>query len=164
MMDQDVRNFLERIAAEEPVPFLDAEPLTRRAQRRAGRTVIVGALGVAAAIAVLFAGASQLREASPSVPATDPTPTPTPSGPILRSAGEILWYPFNEGDLLAVDPATGDARVLVEELGYLDDARWSADGASPGRGAPLGTGRPPGLSSQCNRTRCSTSSTRRAVS
>ncbi len=82
MTDQDVRNFLERMAAEEPVQFLDAEPLTRRARRRAARTVAVGAVGVAAAIAVLFAGAVQLREASPTLPAIDPTP----SGPIPTPA------------------------------------------------------------------------------
>ena len=69
MTDQDVREFLERMAAEEPTPFLDVEPLTRRARRRAARTVVVGAVGIAAAIAVLFAGASQLREPSPRVPA-----------------------------------------------------------------------------------------------
>jgi hypothetical protein len=31
MTDQDVRDFLERMATEESVQFLDAEPLTRRA-------------------------------------------------------------------------------------------------------------------------------------
>ncbi len=94
MTDQDVRDFLERMAAEEPVQFLGAEPLTRRARRRAARTVAVGAVGVAAAIAVLFAGAVQLREASPTLPAIDPTP----SGPIPTPAltepvrGEPVLY------------------------------------------------------------------------
>jgi len=72
MIDQDVRDLLERMAAEEPVPFLEAEPLTRRARRRATRTMVVGALGVAAAIAVLVAGISALRTGSiPAVPPTD---------------------------------------------------------------------------------------------
>lgn len=79
MTDQDVRDFLERMAAEEPAQFLDAEPLTRRARRRAARSVVVGALGVAAAIAVLFAGVVELREASPNIPVTDPTASPRPS-------------------------------------------------------------------------------------
>jgi hypothetical protein len=95
MMDQDVREFLERMAAEEPVPFLDAEPLTQRAHRRAARTVIVGALGVAAAIAVLFAGASQLREESPRIPADPPEDVlldPTPS----RFLGEWASTDYNE--------------------------------------------------------------------
>ena len=79
MTDQDIRDLLERMTAEEPVPFFDAESLTRRARRRAARTVVVAAVGVAAVVALLFTGASQLREASPSVPATDPTATPRPS-------------------------------------------------------------------------------------
>ena len=126
MTDQDVREFLERMAAEEPTPFLDAEPLTHRARRRAARTVVVGAVGVAAAIAVLFAGASQLSKASPNVPAIDPTPTPT--GPMLRSDGEVLWYPVEDGDLLAVNPVTGEERVLVEDIPHFREAMWSADG------------------------------------
>lgn len=126
MTDQDIRDFLERMAAEEPMTFLDAEPLTRRGRRRAARTVVVGAVGVAAAIAVLFAGASQLREVSPDFPAIDPTPTP--SGSILRSAGEILWYPEDDVGLLAVNPVTGEERVLVEEVPHLSEAKWSADG------------------------------------
>lgn len=79
MTDQDVRDFLERMATEEPAPFLDAEPLTRRARRRAARTVVVGAVGLAAAVAVLFAGVSQLPEASPNVPVGDPPAAPRPS-------------------------------------------------------------------------------------
>jgi Tol biopolymer transport system component len=129
MTDQDVRDFLERMAAEEPIPFLDAEPLTRRARRRAARTVVVGALGVAAAIAVLFAGVSQLREASPNVPAIDPTPTP--SGPILRGDVEVMRFTGTPeeapGDLVAVNPETGEERVLVEELHDVYRAAWSAD-------------------------------------
>lgn len=59
MTDQDVRDFLERMAAEEPAQFLDAEPLASRARRRATRTAVVGALGVAAAIALVFAGVAR---------------------------------------------------------------------------------------------------------
>jgi len=77
MADQDVRDFLQRMVAEEPVPFLDPEALALRARRRAARTVIVGAIGVAAAIAVLFTGVASIR--STPVPADDPRPTPTPS-------------------------------------------------------------------------------------
>ena len=32
MTDQDIRDFLERMAVEEQAPFLDAEPVTRRAR------------------------------------------------------------------------------------------------------------------------------------
>lgn len=123
MTDQDVREFLERMAAEEPTWFPDAEPLARRARRRAARTVIVGAVGVAAAIAVLFAGVAELRTAP--IPADQPTPTPTAE--VLPSS-EILWYPDNPGDLLAVNPSTGEERVIAEGLPYLNEAMWSADG------------------------------------
>ncbi len=128
MTDQDVRDFLERMAAEEPVQFLDAEPLTRRARRRAARTVVVGALGVAAAFAVVFAGASQLREASPNVPVTQPTPT----APIVRGDVEVLRFTGTSdeapGDLVAVNPETGEERVLVSDLDDVHRAKWSADG------------------------------------
>jgi hypothetical protein len=78
MIDQDVRDFLERMATEEPAQFLDAAPLVRRARGRAARSVVVGALGIAAAIALVF-GAVQLREASTNIPVTDPTAAPRPS-------------------------------------------------------------------------------------
>ena len=79
MTDQNLRDFLERMATEEPVQFLDAVPLVRRARRRAARSVAVGAIGVAAAIALVFAGMSQLPEASPRIPVTVPTAAPRPS-------------------------------------------------------------------------------------
>lgn len=123
MIDQDVRDLLERMAAEEPVPFLDAEPLTRRARRRAARTVVAGTLGVAVAAAALFAGVAAIR----SAPIPAEPPTPTPPEPILRTDGEILWFDDASRDLLAVTPATGDARVLVEAVAF-DQGMWSADG------------------------------------
>ena len=129
MTDQDVRDFLERMAAEEPVPFLDAAPLTRRARRRAARTVVVGAVGVAAAIAVLFAGVAAIR--STSVPANDPTPTPAPSddlGIFAPVAGRIV-YGDRDG-IWGVDPtgpADPETRVqLTPEAGI--PLGWSSDG------------------------------------
>ena len=102
MIDQDVRDFLERMAAEEPVPFLNPEPLARRARRRAARTVVVGAIGVAAALALVFAGASQLREASPRVPANSPAEPPVDLGIFEPVAGRIVYY--TDSSLWAVDP------------------------------------------------------------
>jgi Tol biopolymer transport system component len=127
MTDHDVRDFLERMATEEPVPFLDPEPLARRARRRAARTAVVGAVGIAAAIAVLFAGVAGIR--TTRIPAIQPTPTP--SGPILRSAGEVLLFTPTQGgrgELVAVTPGTGEERVLVETLSRPDTAQWSSDG------------------------------------
>ena len=91
MTDQDVRDFLERMAAEEPVPFLDAEPLTRRARRRAARTVVVGAVGVAAAIAVLFAGVAEIRTAPAPVPADPAEPPSVDLGIFAPVAGRIVY-------------------------------------------------------------------------
>ena len=142
MTDQDVRDFLERMATEEPVPFIEAAPLARRARRRATRTVIVGAVGVAAAIAVLFTGVAAIRS-TPVVPADDPTPTPAPD-PELRRDGEFMVFePLGTGpgwDLAAQDPATGEIRKIVETDGIVDcadgepcrnfikAAEWSSDG------------------------------------
>ena len=79
MTDQDVRDLLERMAAEEPVPFFDAASLTRRARYRAVRTVLVGAVGVVAAIAVLIAGVAEIR--TDPLPADQPTPAPVTEPP-----------------------------------------------------------------------------------
>ena len=103
MTGQDVRDFLEHMAVEEPTPFLDAGPLTRRARRRAARTAVVGVLGVAAAIAVLFAGASQLPEESQRVPANPPEESPVDLGIFAPIAGRIVYY--SDGGLWTVDPS-----------------------------------------------------------
>jgi Tol biopolymer transport system component len=57
-------------------------------------------------------------------------PSPAPSESVLRRAGEVLLFTGTEapGDLVAVDPATGEERVLVEDLDDVYRARWSADG------------------------------------
>ena len=141
MIDQDVRAFLERMAAEEPVPFLEVEPLVRRAHRRAARTVVVGAIGVAVAVAVLFAGLAAIR--------TAPIPTDDPAedlGIFVPVAGRIVY--MNEGydrgydrGPWAVDPSASPdtiegrrvaedtlaslVRLGVEGIHPLD---WSGDG------------------------------------
>jgi len=126
MIDQDVHDFLERMAAEEPVPFFDGQGLTRRARRRAARTVIIGALGVAAAFVVLFAGVSAIRSAPP-VPADEPTPRPPG---IFASVGGWITYGNKDG-IWAVDPAQpgdpGNQIQLSSERG--DPIAWSPDGS-----------------------------------
>lgn len=65
------------------------------------------------------------------VPADQPTtPSPPPSDGIPRGTGEVLLITGTEapGDLVAVDPATGEEHVLVEDLDTVYSARWSADG------------------------------------
>jgi Tol biopolymer transport system component len=129
MTDRDVRDFLHLMAAEEPVTFLDAAPLLRRARRRAARTVVVGAVGVAAAIALVFAGVAELRTAP--IPANDPTPNPAPSvdlGIFAPVAGRIV-YGDRDG-IWGVDPAaSADPATrlqLTSEAGV--PLGWSSDG------------------------------------
>ena len=102
MTDQDVRDFLQRMVAEEPVPFRDPEPLAQRARRRAARTVIVGAIGAAAAIAVLVAGVAEIRTAPAPIPGDTTEEPPRNLGIFEPVAGRIVYYTnFN---LWAVDP------------------------------------------------------------
>ena len=132
MTDQDVRDFLVRMAAEEPIPFLDAEPLTRRARRRAARTIVVVAVGVAAAVALLFAGVAQIRTAPAPIPADTPEPTPTNPRPPGIFAGVGGWITYSDPDgIWAVDPARpndpSSQIQLSQERGT--PAAWSPDGS-----------------------------------
>jgi hypothetical protein len=137
MTDQDVRDLLERMAVEEPLPFFDAEPLTRRARSRAARTVAVGAVGVAAAIAMLFAGVAEIRTA-PITPANPPEEPPVDVGIFEPVAGRIVFY--TDSSLWAVDPTAPSPASTVVRLdaeGTVDADRftsltlplgWSSDG------------------------------------
>jgi Tol biopolymer transport system component len=95
-----------------------------------------------AGLAIADADGSNVREFGfaasgpwhPGVSATD-DPAPTPDvgeDGVLRSDGEVLGFtgePGGEpGDLVAVDPGSGEERVLVEDLETVYSARWSADG------------------------------------
>ena len=129
MTDQDVRDLLERMAAEEPIPFFEGKPLARRGRRRAARTAVVGALAVAAAIALVLGGVDAIR--SRPVPADHPTPTPAPSadlGIFAPVAGRIVYG--NKYGIWAVDPTapkdpTATLR-LTSEAG--EPLGWSSDG------------------------------------
>jgi dipeptidyl aminopeptidase/acylaminoacyl peptidase len=83
----------------------------------------------AIAIGVGWLGVNAIRSA-PS-----PADRPTPSPGILRTNGEVLtftgdpsWSHRAPGDLVAVNPDTGQERVLVEDLEVVYSAEWSADG------------------------------------
>jgi hypothetical protein len=130
MNDQDVRDFLERMSAEEPVPSLAAEPLTRRARHRAARTVVVGAVGVAAAIAVLVAGVAQIRRAPAPIPVEQPRVDLGIFGP---AAGRIVFC--DDSDLHAADPSVPTPVSTVEIVGdhlcaptFTVPVGWSSDG------------------------------------
>jgi Tol biopolymer transport system component len=138
MTDQHVRDFLERMSVEEPLPFLDPEPLARRARRRAGRTVVVGALGMAAAIAVAFAGASQLRGWTQRVPVNPPEERQVDLGIFAPITGRIVYHTFHaDSGLWGIDPnapSPGSTQVRIDVGGPDDVDRltmplgWSSDG------------------------------------
>jgi WD40 repeat protein len=129
MNDTDVRDLLVRVADEVPATPLDPEPLLRRGYGRMARTAVAVALAAAAIAVATVAGFDAIRSAP--IPADRPTPSPG----ILRTNGEVLTFTGNSrgihrvpGDLVAVDPETGEERVLVEDLRVVHSARWSADG------------------------------------
>ena len=108
---------------------MDPEPLLRRGYGRMARTAVAIALAAAAIAVATVAGFDAIRSAP--IPADRPTPSPG----ILRTNGEVLtftgdprWSHRTPGDLVAVNPETGQERVLVEDIHVLYSARWSADG------------------------------------
>jgi Tol biopolymer transport system component len=129
MNDTDVRDLLARVADEVPATPLDPEPLLRRGYGRMARTAVAVALAAVAIAVATVAGFDAIR----SVPI--PADLPTPSPGILRSNGEVLTFTGDPsfshrapGDLVAVNPETGEERVLVEDLEVVYSAEWSADG------------------------------------
>lgn len=101
----------------------------RRDRNHRNQRIRAGVLGLAIAIGVGWLGVNAIRS-TPS-----PADRPTPSPGILRTNGEVLTFTgdprFNHrvpGDLVAVNPETGEERVLVEDLDIVHSARWSADG------------------------------------
>ena len=125
--DREVREMLHRRADAAPATPVDPTVPVRRARRR---LVVNGALATVAAAVIAvtgFAGVDAIRSAPG--PADRPTPNPAvprPNDEVLRYTGGRS-YP-SEGDLVAVDPQTGDERVLVENLSNVMSAGWSADG------------------------------------
>ena len=123
MNDQDVRDFLELMSAEEPVPFMDAGLLTRRARRRAAMTVVVGAVGVVIAIAALIAGAGVIRSAPTEIPGNPPE---QPS---------VVW---RTGGELPTDVVGGTTTATFEAFGsswsITDDLQITLQGPLPGNG------------------------------
>lgn len=126
----DERDFLERaLQSFEPRPGLTERVYRRREQKRRNQRIRAGVLGLAIAIGVGWLGVNAIRS-TPS-----PADRPTPSPGILRTNGEVLTFTGNSrlshrvpGDLVAVNPETGEERVLVEDLRVVHSARWSADG------------------------------------
>jgi Tol biopolymer transport system component len=124
----DERDLLERaLLGFEPQPGLTERVYRRREEKRRNQRIRAGVLGLAIAIGVGWLGVNAIRS-TPSIPADRPTPSPG----ILRSDGEVLTFTGvpskTAGDLVAVNPETGEERILVEDLDVVYSAEWSADG------------------------------------
>jgi Tol biopolymer transport system component len=125
--DHDVREMLHRRADTVPTMAVDTPKAVRRACRR---LLVNGAMATVAAVAIVlttFAGVDAIRSAP------GPADRPTPDTAVLRPNGEVLRYTGgrsypSSGDLVAVNPETGEERVLVENLSNVTSAEWSADG------------------------------------
>lgn len=124
----DVMSRARRIGPKPPEP--DPTPPLRRA----------GALVFAALVAILAVFLITRALDEPGQPANPPTPTPSDTA--FRTEGEVITFsgddPWGPGDLVAVNPDTGEERTLVaaEALGAsqrnptpVGDAAWSADGS-----------------------------------
>jgi dipeptidyl aminopeptidase/acylaminoacyl peptidase len=125
MNETQIRERLLNLAADAPEGFSAPPRLLRRARRRIVLTV---ASSVAVALAVVAGGIASVRWLGDF----DRKPAVRP-GAILRANGEVLSFtgdPSGQvpGDLVAVNPETGEERVLVEDLEGVYSARWSADG------------------------------------
>jgi hypothetical protein len=85
MNDTDIRDLLARVADEVPATPVDPEPPLRRGYRRMARTAVAGAVGIAAAVALVVGGVGLIRS---SAPTTTPTDEGQPTGPPETVTGE----------------------------------------------------------------------------
>jgi Tol biopolymer transport system component len=119
---------LLRDRAEDIPSFREMPPrLKTRARRRVALTFGAAFVAVTVLVVGAFAGVRSLIRSERPRPADRP-----PAPGVLRANGEVLSFtgvPLEApGDLVAVNPETGEERVLVEHLYNVYSARWSADG------------------------------------
>ena len=95
----------------------------RRNRKRRNQRIAAGALALVLTLAGVLAAVSAVR--SGSVP-TDRPSNPEPSLPVFRLDGEVLQHVCCDGALQAVDPATGQSRLLLDD--EVGQAAWSPDG------------------------------------
>jgi Tol biopolymer transport system component len=127
MIDEhDVREVLQRRADAVPAAPIDAPTAVRRARRRLVLNGAVATVAAAAIAVATFTGIDAIRSAP--IPADPPPPSPG----VQRQNGEVLHFtgvPLESpGDLVAVNPETGEERVIVEDLDTVYSASWSAGG------------------------------------
>jgi WD40 repeat protein len=129
--ERELREMLERRAETIAASPTDAPKAIRRARRRLALNVALGTLVGLAVLAGAFAGFRTIQAA----PTPADHPTPTPSGTVLRRDGEVITT--EDGSLVAVDPDTGESRIIVERSRFLGSAveqpvighaAWSPDG------------------------------------
>ena len=123
----------DRSLLEREMQRLELRPFTlegfhrRRQRRERNRRIGTAVVALAAAAAVFGGLARALTSGRGTIPADRPTPIPG----VLRTNGEVLSFTGSTeapGDLVAVNPETGEDRILVEDLEVVYSARWSADG------------------------------------
>jgi Tol biopolymer transport system component len=114
----------------------DARRTAVQTRRRQALNAAGAGIATVAIAVVALTGVDAIRTAP--VPADRHAPAPA----FMRENGESLHFtgvternpatgkfePVAAGDLVAVDPRTGEERVLVEDLDIVHSARWSADG------------------------------------
>lgn len=109
---------LERFAPlfEAPEPSFE-DFLRRRDRKRRNQRITAGALGLAVGLAAILIGSSLIRS-NQSVP-VQPAPTPVQPAPtselrpVLRE-GEVIVEGNGQGQVDALDPATGNQRTLAK--------------------------------------------------
>jgi Tol biopolymer transport system component len=127
MNETEFRHRLFDLADDAPSGSSPPPALLRRARRRVVLTI---ASSVAIAVLVVGMGIAGVR-AIQAAPTPADRPTPTPSGNFLRRDGEVITT--EAGRLVAVDPDTGESRIIVDvEQTYagrmIGNAAWSSDG------------------------------------
>jgi WD40-like Beta Propeller Repeat len=126
----ETRDLLERVGDRFEFPADAFERLEhRRERKRKNRRIAAGVVGIAVFAALVFGLArATLSDSGPS-PADRPTPTPS-----IESTGSVLGrneiVAFDQGQIEAVDQATGDRRTLVtcgDPCIFFSQAAVSAD-------------------------------------
>lgn len=97
-------------------------------KRRRAITMVASSIAVVAVLALGVSLAPNLlsREADSAVVGQGSS-----AGEVMRTRGEVLTVTDHGegiGDLVAVDPVSGDRRLLVQNVDDISRARWSADG------------------------------------
>ena len=125
-----VSELLERESTTVDLEPGDFERLVRRRDRKR-RNKRIGAVTLAIILALVSFAALTRAFGPAERPADEPAPTPTPTESILRRNGEVIT--IEAGRLVAVDPDTGESRIIVDvEQTYpgrrIGNAAWSPDG------------------------------------